>query len=178
MKKGFTLIELMIAVAIIVVLVPVFVFPLLNNMIYSYWVNLGYSNMARSNYTLAHALENDVYSAEQSVKEWKTYRSGDACLILKLPSPQPDKLTAEGSDYIIYFKDNDALVKQVYPGSKSQRMPGRNIIARNLKDIKFSQLRFNNKLLVTCEATYSFIYRKKEFTKTLIMSFGPRNGSL
>mgnify|MGYP001564328101 CR=1 FL=1 len=172
-RRGYTLIELMIVTAIIGILgasaVPLM--TRLQDAAIAGRANLDIGRSASALYLMA----SDIRRAGAVEAEFKNFRTGPACLILAAPS-------AGGIDRVVYSRDAKnpkLLLKQVFPAPGSPRAATRQVLARNLADLKFGpEPNPAGKGRVSFALTFGARVGRHYFKKTFASMAFPRNQEL
>ena len=142
MKKGFTLVELLIVVSLSVVISAVLVAILINNTELVYKENSRVSQGLDLNDALAN-IKTYIRQAQSVASSYPetppvSYTSSSTQLVLKFVSLDANGEVVQATfDFVIYLKDQDKLKILVIPGSGSSRLPQDSILAKNVSEVLF-----------------------------------------
>lgn len=176
---GFTLIELMIAVAILGILMESFI-------AFSHAVRRqgrivqARTEVSRAATTLDLALGRDIRSSSAVLGKYKEFSASDRCLILDAPRVSPSgRLQPGGGDRIVYHLDPQEpsrLVKRVFPAPGSRRAATRQLLAANVRSIKFSGP--EGARLVAWEAEFGATVDRRDVSRRFSSAAGLRRAGL
>ena len=157
-RSGFTLIELMIVVAIVLIIIPiiysVFIYGLL-----TYDTSAGQIEIFRSAQPIILLLQNDIRPAIKVVDKFNDLKTSKNSIILE-----------KMDNYVYYYQDKRVLIRKIIAKSGEQKEMQR--LSSCLRNITFD---YNENRLVSFKLSFRQEIRGKEVKLDLISSVKMRN---
>jgi prepilin-type N-terminal cleavage/methylation domain-containing protein len=123
-RKGFTLIELMIVVAIVGLIIPIIYSIFIYGML-TYKTGSAQIEIFRSAQPIILLLQNDIRAGIRVVDEFKGLKTSKTCLILE-----------KRNNYVYYYQDKKTLIRKVITKEGKEKKTQK--LTRCLKSITFN----------------------------------------
>ncbi|MBI4777636.1 type II secretion system protein [Candidatus Desantisbacteria bacterium] len=158
MRKGFTLIELMIVVALVMLIIPIIYSVFAYGML-TYKAGAAQIEIFRSGQSTILLLQNDIRAAIRVADEFNGLKTSNTCIILE-----------KKDNYVYYYKNKNILIRKVVTKEGEQKEMQR--LSQCLKNITFE---YDKKPLITFNLYFLQKIRGKKAKLSLTSAVKMRN---